>query len=523
MKKTTIKIKRALLLGASLLILNLSSQAQQRKETTSVKVDIRQDSISKSNFKKPQKSITHGSVTVEGKRISYEAVTGTLVLKNKQDTPTISMSYVAYFKDDEKDVSQRPVTFIYNGGPGSSTIWLHMGAWGPQRVYLRDTSRTKAPYKTVNNDYSLLDASDLVFIDAPGTGFGEIITKKMGGAGESKDFFGIDQDGRAFTSFITQFISDFNRWNSPKYLFGESYGTFRSAVVADMLQNNGVGLNGVILLSQLLTYENMSDEAASHPGNDNPYLLALPSYAATAWYHHKLPNQPEKLEPFLKEVEHFALNDYALALNKGATIDEASFNQIAEKLHNYIGLPVTYIRKANLRVTGPQFEQALLGDSSQITGRLDSRFSGDAMDPLSENAEYDPMDSYIDAAFTATFNNYVRTQLDFGKDMKYKTSGNVNPWDFKRRGYVGFPNVMNDLAHAMIYNPDLKVMLNMGYFDLGTPYFEGEFEMQHLPMPKSLQKNIEYDHYLSGHMVYLHPESLKLLHDNVARFINSNH
>jgi len=521
MKKITIEIKRMLLLGASLFVLNLSLHAQQRKETTSVKVDIRQDSTFNNNYKKPQKSVTHGSVTVEGKRINYEAVAGTLVLKNNADTPTISMSYVAYFKDDEKDGSQRPLTFIYNGGPGSATLWLHMGAWGPQRVYLNDTSRTKAPYRTVNNDYSLLDASDLVFIDAPGTGFGEIITKRMGGAGEPKDFFGIDQDGRAFTSFITQFITDFNKWNSPKYLFGESYGTFRSAVVADMLQNSGVGLNGVILLSQLLTYENMSDEAKSHPGNDNPYLLALPSYAATAWYHHKLPNQPEKLEPFLKEVEHFALNDYALALNKGATIDQATFDTIVEKLHNYTGLPVTYIRKANLRITGPQFEHELLGDESEVTGRLDSRFSGDAIDPLSEEPQYDPMDSYIDAAFTATFNNYVRTQLDFGKGMKYKASGNTGPWDFKQRGYVGFANVMNNLAHAMIYNPGLKVMLNMGYFDLGTPYFESEYEMAHLPMPKSLQKNIEYDHYFSGHMVYLHPESLKLLHDNVAAFINS--
>jgi len=516
------KSKKILLLGASVFALNFYSNAQVKKEITTVKVDVRQDSIN--NYKKPQKAVTHGSVTVEGKRISYEAVAGTLVLKNNDDTPTISMSYVAYFKDDEKDASQRPITFIYNGGPGSSTVWLHMGAWGPQRVFIEDTSRTKAPYKTVNNDYSLLDASDLVFIDAPGTGFGEIITKRMGGAGEPKDFYGIDQDGQAFADFITQFITDFDRWNSPKYLFGESYGTFRSAVVANLLgSEKGVGLNGIILLSQLLTYSNMTDAAKDNPGNDRPYELALPSYAATAWYHHKLPNHPANLESFLKEVEHFAMNDYALALNKGATIDQATFDQIAEKLHNYIGLPVTYIRKANLRVTGPQFEQSLLGDSSKITGRLDSRFSGAAIDPLSETAQYDPMDSYIDAPFTSTFNNYVRTQLKFGKGMKYKIFGEVGRWDFKRKGFLGFPNVMNDLAQAMIYNPDLKVMLNSGYFDLGTPYFEGEFEMEHLPMPVSLQKNIEYAHYLSGHMVYLHPESLKLLHDNVAKFINTTH
>ena len=513
------RLKHILSCFAFLFVISSSSFGQVKKESTSVKVDISKDTVI--NFKKPQKSVTHGSVTVEGKRINYDATTGTLILKNKEDSPTISMSYVYYTKSDD-DPSQRPITFIYNGGPGSATIWLHMGAWGPQRVYLNDTSRTKPPYKTVNNDYSLLDASDLVFIDAPGTGFGQVITKKMGGSGEGKDFFGIDQDGRAFADFITEFITDFNRWASPKFLFGESYGTFRSAVVSNLLQDQGVGLNGVILLSQLLTYENMSDAANEHPGNDKPFELALPSFAATAWYHHKLPNQPAQLEPFLKEVEHFALNDYALALNKGASLDSVSFDQMAEKLHQYTGLTAEYIRKANLRVSGPQFEQALLGKDNQITGRLDSRFAGDAIDPLSEYAQYDPMDSYIDAAFTAAFNNYVRTELKFGKGMKYKTFGDVHPWDFKRKGFLGFPNVMNDLAHAMVYNPDLKVMLNMGYFDLGTPYFEGIYEMKHLPMPKALQKNIEYDFYNSGHMVYLHPESLKQLHDNVVRFINSS-
>jgi carboxypeptidase C (cathepsin A) len=294
-------------------------------------------------------------------------------------------------------------------------------------------------------------------------------------------------------------------------------------VLANLLQNSGVGLNGVILLSQLLTYGNMSDIASSNPGDDQAYELALPSLAATAWYHHKLPNRPADLEPFLKEVENFAMNEYTVALNKGATIDSNSYNEIVTKLHNYTGLPEEYIRKANLPISGPHFEQELLSWENKITGRLDSRFAGDAYNPLSETSEYDPMDSYIDAAFTATFNNYVRTQLKFGKGMKYKNFGNVGPWNMKRSGYVGFPNVMNDLAHAMIYNPDLKVMLNMGYFDLGTPFYEGVYEMQHLPMPASLQKNIQFNYYYSGHMVYLHPESLKQLHDNVAKFITSSY
>ncbi len=517
------KPTRILVLSSIFFALNFCSFSQERKSVLpESKIDNSLDSAVV-NYKKQQRSITYGSVNVEGNAINYQAVAGSLVFRNGADSPIISMSYIAYFKRDANP-TQRPITFIYNGGPGSATIWLHMGAWGPQRVFLDDTSRTRAPYKTVNNDYSLLDASDLVFIDAPGTGFGQVITKELGGAGETKDFFGIDQDGRAFASFIVKFISDYNRWNSPKYLFGESYGTFRSAVVANLLEtDNGVSLNGIILLSQLLTYGNMTEMTSENPGDGLPFELVLPSYAATAWYHHKIPNQSQQLEPFLNEVQQFALNEYAVALNKGAALDSASFNQVAEKLHEYTGLPVDYIRKANLRINGPQFEQALLGDKSQITGRLDSRFSGAAIDPLSEYAQYDPMDSYIDAAFTATFNDYVRTTLKYGIGMNYKTFGNVSPWNFKRQGYVGFPNVMNDLAQAMIYNPDMKVMLNMGYFDLGTPYFEGMYEMQHLPMPASLQKNIEYDHYFSGHMVYLHPESLKLLHDNVAKFINSSH
>ncbi len=501
-------------LSALLLTMGLASKAQEKKADSNF-----------TEYKKPHRSITEGTVTVEGNLINYQAVAGTLILKNNLDTPTASIFFTAYFKTGGKDVAQRPITFIYNGGPGSATIWLHMGAFGPQRVYLKDTARTKAPYKTISNEYSLLDASDLVFIDAPGTGFGKIITKEMGGAGVPKDFFGIDQDGQAFASFIHQFLSEYNRWNSPKYLFGESYGTFRSAVVANILQSQySVSLNGVILLSQLLTYNNMTETTDGNPGDGLPFELVLPSYAATAWYHNKIPNKPKDLEPFLKEVETFALNDYAVALNKGTTLDSVSFNQIAQKLHDYTGLPVDYIRKGNLRINGPQFEQALLGEKSQITGRLDSRFSGPAPDPLSEYAQYDPMDSYIDGAFTATFNNYVRTELKYGKDLPYKTSGDVYPWDFKRGGgFIGSPNVMADLAQAMIYNPDLKVMLNGGYFDLGTPYFEGVYEMQHLPMPASLQKNITYARYFSGHMVYLHPESLKTLHDNVASFIRSTY
>lgn len=511
--------KRFLFTGLMVLAISITANAQRKEKPTTPTHPVEKSQVEeKFTYKTSQTSVTNGTVTVGGQSISYEAKTGTLVMRNAIDTPVLAMSYVAYFKSND-DKSQRPITFIYNGGPGSATIWLHMGCFGPQKVFINESGRTKAPFKTVNNDYSLLDASDLVFIDAPGTGFGEVVTKARGGAGEGKDYFGIDQDGKAFTDFIEKFITENGRWNSPKYLFGESYGTFRSAVVSRMLQERGIALNGVILLSQLLSYSNMSELASANVGSDLPYVLLLPSFTATAWYHHKIPNQGKDMESLLKEVEHFALTDYTLALAKGATLDEATFHAVAKKLHDYTGLDQTLIEKGNLRISGPVFEKNLLGDSSQITGRLDSRYKGDDFDPLSGSPDYDPMDSYITGAFTAAFNSYVRDQLHFGNNLNYKVFGNVGMWDFKRRGYVGFPNVMNDLAQAMIYDPDMKVMLNMGYYDLGTPYFEGVYEMQHLPMPKSLQKNIEYHKYQSGHMVYLHRESLQQLHDNVKNFI----
>ncbi|MCO6498203.1 MAG: hypothetical protein J5I50_11145 [Chitinophagaceae bacterium] len=522
--------KLALLLGLILPVLFLTAQPPTRTATAQRPDGAAAPAVTASKdmvktFSESTKSVTHGVVTIEGKQINYQADAGILVMKNGHGIPTLGMSYVAYFKEGEKDPSKRPITFIYNGGPGSATMWLHMGCWGPQKVNIQDMERSRAPYSTVNNEYSLLDASDLVFIDAPGTGFGEVITKDMGGAGSGSDFFGVDEDGQAFANFIVQFITDYNRWSSPKYLYGESYGTFRSAVVANILQSSkNVSLNGVILLSQLFTYSNMTETTSGNPGTDLPFQLILPSYAATAYYHNKLPNKPSALEPFLREVEQFAISDYALALNKGADLDQATFNSIAQKLHQYTGLPVDYIKKANLRVSGPQFAQRLLGDENEITGRLDSRFSGDAINPLSESAQYDPMNSFIASAFTATLNTYMRNTLKFGDDMTYKTSGNVRPWNFTRRGgFIGFPNVMNDMARAMIYNPNLKVLLTGGYYDLGTPYYEGVWEMKHLPMPNELQKNIQYEYYESGHMIYLHPEALKKHHDTVAKFIKSTY
>jgi carboxypeptidase C (cathepsin A) len=495
------------------------------------------------HYFRPEESVSDGSVTVEGNAIDYHAVAGTLIVHpkgwddaaakpegdaksdaaNANPTAEAAMFYVAYFKQDQSP-RNRPVTFVFNGGPGSATVWLHMGAFGPRRIVTAEDSHTPAaPYRLVNNDYSLLDASDLVFVDAPGPGFGRIAGKD-----KEKAFWGSDADVYAFSEFIKEFLTKYGRWNSPKYLFGESYGTPRSANLINVLETqDDADFNGVILLSQILSYDLSTGRAEINPGVDLPYILALPTYAATAWYHHKLPggSQPP-LEPLLREVENFALTDYLVALNQGSELSPEKFDEIAEKLHNYTGLPVSYIKKADLRIDGGEFEKNLLDDTDTTTGRLDTRFSGPTLDPLSKTSGYDPQSAAISSAYVSAFNDYVRKVLHYGADKSYTPSASLfRYWDFHhqppgaREPLQQSLNVMADLANAMKYNPELKVMLNGGYFDLATPYFEGIYEMKHLPMPQKLQANIEYHYYQSGHMVYAHQESLKEMHDNVADFI----
>ena len=481
-------------------------------------------------------STSEGTVTVEGKAIHYRAVAGMLIVhppgwndqspmpqhKPKTVPTEASMFFVAYFKDGA-DANKRPITFLYNGGPGSSSVWLHMGAFGPRRVVTADHTHTApAPYQLVNNDYSLLDASDLVFVDAPGTGFG-----RLRGKDANKAFYGADPDVHAFSEFIQEFLSRYGRWNSPKYLFGESYGTPRSANLINVLEtHDNIDFNGVVLLSQILNYDDSTGFVRFNPGVDLPYELALPSYAATAWYHRKLPGGDQPLQPLLTQVEQFAMTDYAQALRAGSMLSPDERQAVAQKLHDYTGLPVSYILKADLRIDGGEFEHELLSGSDTTTGRLDSRFAGPSLDPLSERAEYDPQSAAISSAYVSAFNGYVRQDLHYGMRLHYRPEIPLfRSWNFRNQ-IPGVPitlpqalNVMPNLANAMKYDPKLKVMLNGGYFDLATPFYEGMYEMSHLPMPRKLQANISYHYYESGHMVYVHVPTLEQLHDNVAAFI----
>ncbi len=491
-------------------------------------------------FFKSEETVTEGSVN----GISYRATAGTLVVhpadwndsaqnggaknpdaKGDESSAEASIFFVYYAKKGASP-EERPITFIYNGGPGSATVWLHMGAWGPKRVVTaEDSHNPAAPYKLIENDQTLLDASDLVFIDAPGTGF-----SRIAGKDKEKAFFGVDADGQTFATFIQEFLAKYNRWNSPKYLFGESYGTPRSAVVVNDLETqHDTDFNGVILLSQILNFDLSVDRPEMNPGVNLPYELALPTYAATAWYHHKLPGKPPAdLPSFVHSVEHFAMTDYAAALQEGAELSPQRRNDIANKLHAVTGLPVWYILKANLRIDGGEFEKTLQDDNGLTTGRLDTRFSGITLDPLSEKSDYDPQSAAISSAYVSAFNTYVRNDLNYGQGKLYIPSLRVYmDWDMRHKPPGsqfpgrGAANVMPDLANAMKQNPNLKVMLNGGYFDLATPYYEGWYEMHQLPIPQNLQSNIKYHYYQSGHMVYAHQESLKEMHDAVADFIRS--
>jgi carboxypeptidase C (cathepsin A) len=549
---------RSKLLSASLLaaacltipvLIHAGDDTTTKTTTETTTKDKSKDNTAENSTDKapPAEVTTEGKVDAAGQHIAYTAVAGTLTVgatdvddaqlgsdgkpfagsqlalakpkEPKDASPVARMFYVAYFKKDVK-AEDRPITFFYNGGPGSSTVWLHMGSLGPKHV-VTDTDQhlPAAPYKLVDNANSLLDVSDVVFIDMPGTGFGRLIGKDP-----EKAFWGIDEDANAFARFIVRFVTKYNRWNSPKFIFGESYGTTRSAVLVDILQNSkSLDINGVILLSQIFNFTTDIDFPNANPGVDLPYVLGLPTYAATAWYHKKLPQQPAALEPFLAEVEAFATGPYAHALAQGTDLTADEKQSVAAKLHEYTGLPLAYLLKANLRVNGGEFEKTLQDDQDLTTGRLDTRFSGPSLNPLSEGAEYDPQSSAISSAYVSLFNDYIRKDLKYGEGQTYLPMAlfGASQWDFKHNGNPVSVNVAPDLAEAMKTNPRLRVMVNGGYYDLATPFFAAQYEEKHLPIPQSLAKNIEYDWYESGHMVYVRDESLKQLHDRVAAFIKS--
>jgi carboxypeptidase C (cathepsin A) len=470
---------------------------------------------------KEESSVTDHTIRLGGQQISYKATASTILLKDDKGEPTASMYSTAYTRSDTKDFSQRPIAFIYNGGPGSSSIWLHMGAFGPRRVVTADAAATPpAPYKLVDNADCLLDKADLVFIDPVGTGFSH-----AEGKAQNKDFWGIDEDVKSLAQFITTYVSRNNRWNSPKFLIGESYGTFRSAALGDYLQkHNGIYVNGIVLISNVLDLRSLGFLT----GDDSSYMFYLPSYAASAWYYKALKDRPDDLNSFLAEARQYASSEYASALMKGSKLTDAEKADVAKRLAHFTGLSEDYLIKANLRVNLAQFNAELERSRGLTIGRYDSRFSGPTYDLLTEYAENDPSFYAVAGAFTAAFNSYVREDLKYSPERNYER---LNPeaarnWDWKHNTgaqvfFPGAPNVEGDLVEALIANPHLQVQVETGYFDLATPFFATEYTMDHLGLPDKLRGQIHIEYYTAGHMMYLHSDDLAKLGKNVATFIES--
>ena len=470
---------------------------------------------------KEESSVTEHSIKIGGQTIPYKAIAGTILLKNEKDEPQALIYSTSYIRTDTKDTSQRPISFIYNGGPGSASVWLHMGAFGPRRVLTANAEHTPPPpYKLQDNQGTLLDKTDMVFIDPVGTGFSRAV-----GKAQDKDFWGVDEDVKSLAQFVTLYVNRNSRWNSPKFLIGESYGTFRSAALGNYLQSHdGMDFNGIDLISSVLDLGTISFQ----PGSDMPYVFYLPSYAATAWYHKVLKDRPDNLIAFVEDARKFAQSEYAPVLLKGTKLTAAEKADMAKKLSRYTGLSEDYLIKANLRVTLGQFMEELQRNRGLTTGRLDSRYTGLTYDLLSEFAESDPQSSAITGAFTAAFNTYVRDELKFGQDKNYHaiSEGVGSNWDWKhqsgRRGFFpGSPNVEGDLVQALLANPHLQVEVENGFYDMATPFFATEYTMDHLGLPEQLQKNIRLQYYDAGHMMYLRDEDLAKLKSNIGTFIDS--
>jgi carboxypeptidase C (cathepsin A) len=446
---------------------------------------------------------------LDGKAIAYTAVAGTITLRNAQDEPSASMFYVAYTADGAS--THRPVTFLYNGGPGSSTIWLHMGSFGPRRVVAGNAAPSRgAPYDFVANQFSLLDRTDLVFIDAPGTGFSKLLGKT-----DPKDFYGIDQDAAAFGQFIQRYLSQYGRWNSPKFLFGESYGTTRSCALAAYLHSRNIDVNGIVLLSSAL---NLSVLFGGGDGVEETYFTYLPTETAVAWYQHKLP-QSGDLPTVLRASESFAVGDYANALVQGSSLSSAERARIAHRLHELTGISEQYLVRSDLRVQPGEFEKQLLGGKDEVVGRYDARYVGISWERNGQLPEYDPSYSDVASAYVATFNDYVRKDLGYRTDAQYQPLRGLD-WNFQRRD-GSWGDVLPDLGRTMTENPRLRVFSANGYFDMATPFFQTQFLLDHMGIDQSLNGHIKFGFYQSGHMVYVNPAALAAFHDDLERWYDS--
>jgi len=464
---------------------------------------------------------TKHSIKIGGKIVKYTVTTGTMVMKEEVndkekdaevEKPRAQIFFTAYTKDGVKDKSKRPITFSFNGGPGSSSVWLHMGVLGPRRVMLTDDGEMPPPpFKLTDNQYSILDDTDLVFIDPMSTGYSRPVEGE-----KSREWHTFTKDIASVGDFIRLYTTRYNRWLSPKFLAGESYGTTRSAGLSGYLQDrHGMLLNGLILISAVLDFTTIDFNL----NNDLPYILFVPAYAATAWYHGKL-NFKAPLETVLKEAEEFAKGEYATALLKGAALTPEERASVVEKLSRYTGISQEFIQRSDLRILDRHYFKELLRERGKTVGRLDSRYTGIDRIGVTEAPEFDPLFAQVSGPYTAAFNDYIRTELKFETDMPYEILSE-KVWRQWSYGYFEnqYVNVAETLRKAMHFNKYLKVFVANGYFDLGTPYSATEYTFDHLGLDASLRKNISMTYYDAGHMMYVHMPSLKAMKKDMTKFI----
>jgi carboxypeptidase C (cathepsin A) len=451
--------------------------------------------------------ITHHKITVHGKTLAYIATTGFLPIKNEEGHSEARMFYVAYTLDGGGP--KRPLTFSFNGGPGSATIWLHMGCFGPKRVKMRPNGfMPPPPFEWEDNQDTILDKSDIVFVDAIGTGYSRAMTPELG-----KKFWSVSGDIAAFGEFIRLYLQKSSRWTSPVYLAGESYGTTRAAGLSGYLVDHGIALNGIVLISTILNFETVSFGV----GNDLPYILYLPTYAATAAFHHKLtPELESDTEALRLEVEKWAAGEYTLALQQGDAIDAATRQSVIDHLARYTGLSKQYIARCNLRVDLAHFDTELLRDETKIIGRLDGRFTAFNESATQQSPEFDPSEAAIRPPYTSVFGDYVKQELGFESDsVYYVLGGGIGRWDFDTGGRAGFADTSQALRRAFAKNPFLQVYIAEGIYDAATPYFAVEYTFNHMGLTSEAHKNVTRGHFNAGHMVYIDNDSMVKLKQDV--------
>ncbi len=513
-------------LTALLFALTLSGFSQQPQPSGAAEPAKKAETEAKTPTDAPQKAdetasphspvVTEHTLTLNGQKIEYTATVGTLPLKDAEGKITAEIFHIAYVKkeSDPAKGAKRPLTFSFNGGPGSSSVWMHMGLLGPKRVKLQDNGfALPPPYEFVDNDFSLLDETDLVFIDPVSTGY-----SRAAKPDEAKNFHGLNEDARSIAEFIRLYVTRHARWPSPKFLIGESYGTTRAAALSgELLKTHRMNLNGLMLVSTVLNFQTIW----GGEGNDLPHVLYLPSYAATAWYHQKLPAdlQKKSIEDLLQEAEAFASSDYNQALLLGSALPPAQRARVIKQMARLTGLSEAFIDASNLRVPLYRFNAELLRRERKVIGRFDSRYTSLVQDPLSEGAERDPSADAIFSAYASTFNHYLRTDLNYQDDRPYHILAGLGRWNWGADNQ--FVNVAETLADSMTANPFLKVHVSNGIYDLATPYFAARYTFNHMRLHPDLQKNIVQDDYTAGHMMYLNLPDLAKQKADLAKCIQS--